>query len=184
MRKTPILFYPSNCRFIRPFISAFTPSALISALTSLALTSFTITTSRAQSVHQLDVRPDSADIKELVDQYAQSINKADSTLAYHLFAHTGTESFVHPAGFERGWPQINTNIYNTLRNLYSKRKWNITHERIWLFECAASVEIEWTMDVTLKKDNSALRFKGNETQLWAKLKGEWRLAQVHDSGIN
>ena len=175
MRPRPILFYS--------FISALTPSAFISALTSFALTSFTFTTSRAQSMHQLNVRPDSADIKELVDQYAQSINNADSTLAYQLFAHTGSESFVHLAGFERGWPQINTNVYSFLGDHYSKRKWNITHERIWLFECAASVEIEWTMDVTLKKDNSALRFKGNETQLWAKLKGEWKLAQVHDSGL-
>lgn len=162
MRKNLILFY-----------------SLISALTS-----FSVTTSCAQSVRQLNVRPDSADIKELVDQYAQSINNADSVLAYRLFAHTGLESFVHPAGFERGWPQINTNIYGLLANLYSGRKWNIVHERIWLFECAAAVEIEWTMDVTLKKGNSALRFKGNETQLWAKLKGEWKLAQVHDSGIN
>jgi hypothetical protein len=142
-----------------------------------------ILTSRAQEMHRLNVRPDSADIKELVDKYAESINDADSGLAYRLFGQVGAESFVHPGGFERGWRQIDTNIYRVLGSLYSRRKWNIIYERIWLFECAASVEIEWIMDVTLKKDNSTLQLKGKETQLWARLKGEWKLTQVHDSGF-
>ena len=161
MRKKLVLFYSLICGF----------------------TSFGITTSRAQEMHRLNVRPDSADIKELVDKYTESINNADSGLAYELFGRVGAESFIHPGGFERGWPRINTNIYSVLGNLYSKRKWNIVYERIWLFECAASVEIEWKMDVTQKKNNSALQLKGKETQLWAKLNGEWKLTQVHDSGI-
>ena len=161
MRKNLVLFYSLIC----------------------AITSFGITTSCAQEMHRLNVRPDSADIKELVDKYVQSINNADSGLAYRLFGQTGAEYFVHPGGFERGWQQINTNIYGILGSLYTRREWRILHERIWLFECAASVVIEWTMDVTVKKDNSALQLKGKETQLWAKLKGEWKLAQVHDSGI-
>jgi hypothetical protein len=45
------------------------------------------------------------------------------------------------------------------------------------------VEIEWILDATLKKDNNTFQLKGKETQLWAKLKGEWKLTQVHDSGI-
>ncbi len=145
---------------------------------------FWIAASRAQGIQQMKYfRPDSADIKELVDKYVQSINDADSGLAYGFFAHVGAESFVHPGGFEQGWRQINTNIYGVLGNQYSRRKWNIVYERIWLFECAASVEIEWMMDATLKKDNSTLQLKGKETQMWARLKGEWKLVQVHDSGI-
>jgi hypothetical protein len=142
-----------------------------------------VSNSRAQVIRQLNIRPDSADIKELVDKYIESINNADSGLAYGLFAHVGRECFVHPEGFEQGWGEINTNIYSVLGNLYSRRKWNIVHEQIWLFECAASVEIEWILDATLKKDNNTFQLKGKETQLWAKLKGEWKLTQVHDSGI-
>ncbi len=40
---------------------------------------FWIAASQAQVVQELkNIRPDSADIKELVDKYAQSINDADS----------------------------------------------------------------------------------------------------------
>lgn len=134
-------------------------------------------------MHQLNVRPDTADIQELVVKYAESINNADSGLAYTLFAQTGLESFVHPGGFEQGWKEISKNIYRVLGNRYAKRKWTIVYERIWLFECAISVEMEWVLDTTLKKDNTAQRTKGKETQLWAKLKGEWKLVQVHDSDI-
>jgi hypothetical protein len=139
--------------------------------------------SGAQVMHQLNVRPDTADIQELVVKYAESINNADSGLAYTLFAQTGLESFVHPGGFEQGWKEISKNIYRVLGNRYAKRKWTIVYERIWLFECAISVEMEWVLDTTLKKDNTAQRTKGKETQLWAKLKGEWKLVQVHDSDI-
>ena len=55
MRKKLVLFYSLICGF----------------------TSFGITTSRAQEMHRLNVRPDSVDIKELVHNMRNLINNAD-----------------------------------------------------------------------------------------------------------
>ncbi len=77
----------------------------------------------AQVVQNNNVSPDDIKIRELVNQYTESINNADSILGYTLFAHhRGTVSFIHARGDEHNWEEINHNIYKFLGDTYSKRK--------------------------------------------------------------
>jgi hypothetical protein len=151
-------------------------------LLSLTILLCAINSSHAQVVQNHNVSPDDIKIRELVNQYTESINNADSILGYTLFAHIGKVSFIHSRGDEHSWEEIKHNIYKFLGDTYSKRKLKIDSESVWLLECAAWVEIYYTFDATLKKDNSNIQVKYRETQLWIK-NDEWRLAVVHDSDM-
>jgi hypothetical protein len=95
-----------------------------------------IVSSQAQVVRNNNVSQDLVKIRELVDQYTESINNADSILGYLLFAHIGNISFIHSRGDEHNWGEINHNIYKFLGDTYSKRKLKIDYENVWLLECA------------------------------------------------
>ena len=142
-----------------------------------------VTSPYAQVVRNNNVSPDDVKIRELVDQYAESINNADSILGYTLFAHTGNVSFVHSKGDEHNWEDINHHIYKFLGDTYSKRKLKIDYEYVWLLECASWVELYCTFDATSKKDNSNVQVKYRETQFWRKINDEWRLSAIHRSDM-
>ena len=128
-------------------------------------------------------KPDYADVKAMVEKYGQSIINADSILAYSLFDHIAKVSFIHSRGDEHGWEDISRNIYKFLGDTYSTRKLTIDYENYWILECAARVELHYTFDGTLKKDNSNVQIKYRETQLWRREGDEWKLAEVHDSNM-
>jgi hypothetical protein len=136
---------------------------------------------QAQVVRRLNSTPDDAEIRALVDKYIESINNADSVLGYSFFAHIGRISFIHGGGEEQSWEEISKNVYKLLGERYSRRKLNVDYEDVWLLECAAMVEIHYTLEVTEKRDNSSVIFKIWETQMWRKINDEWRLAVVHNS---
>lgn len=130
-----------------------------------------------------NVRPDYADVKDMVEKYGTSIINADSILAYSLFDHIAKVSFIHARGDEHGWGEISRNIYKFLGDTYSTRKLTVDYEDYWILECAARVELHYTFDGTLKKDNSNVQVKYRETQLWRRESDEWKLAEVHDSNM-
>ena len=66
-------------------------------------------------------RADSILFNNLVTQYAQSINQADTVLASKFWSHTHEVSFINPRGNEYGWTGIK-NIYNMFRDNFSIRK--------------------------------------------------------------
>ena len=142
-----------------------------------------VTSPFSQVVRNNNVSPDDVKIRELVNQYTESINNADTILGYTLFAHIGNVSFIHARGDEHNWEDINHNIYKFLGDTYSKRKLKIDYEYVWLQECASWVEIYYTFDATINKDNSNIQVKYRETQLWTKINDEWRLSLVHDSDM-
>jgi ketosteroid isomerase-like protein len=135
----------------------------------------------ADSLHK--VLSDSSDIKARIEKYAESINNADTGLASGLFAHSEEVSFIHPMGHEHGWTEINNHIYKFFSEFFSKRKLNITNEHITVYCDTAWAEFYWVFDATFKKDNSPLQTKGIETQIWRKVKKEWRLVHVHYSNM-
>jgi hypothetical protein len=147
----------------------------------LAVILWANTFAHAQVVRQLNSTPDDAEIRALVDKYIESINNADSILGYSLFAHVGRVSFIHGGGEEQSWEEICKNVYKLLGERYSMRKLNVDYEDVWLLECAAMVEIHYTLEVTVKKDDSSVIFRIWETQMWRKMNNEWRLAVVHNS---
>ena len=50
-------------------------------------------------------------IKALIDKYAESVSKADTGLASELWSTNSEVSFIHPNGYEHGWEQVKTNVY-------------------------------------------------------------------------
>jgi len=126
---------------------------------------------------------DTSEISKLIVKYGESIDNADSVLAYKLFSHSTEVSFIHPRGYEHGWKEINRDIYNFFSTTFSKRKLNIFNEHINIYENVAWAEFYWVFDAVFKKDGSPLQTKGRETQIWRKINNEWHLVHVHYSNM-
>jgi len=126
-----------------------------------------------------------AAIRAVVDKYVQSIDDADTTLAREVWADSDGISFIHPLGHERGWIEIKSNLYEKImRDLLSSRKLNVQDVTVKLFGDAAVVEFYWVFDAKWRKDGSALRTQGRETQVLRKgARGKWELVHVHYSGM-
>ncbi len=126
---------------------------------------------------------DTSEIKTLIEKYAESIDNADTVLACTLFAYSEEVSFIHPRGHEHGWAEIKNHIYKFFDDFFSKRKLNIYNLHVHVYGDIAWAEFYWVFDATFKKDNSPLQTKGRETQIWRKIKNEWRLVHVHYSNM-
>ncbi|MBQ1454612.1 MAG: nuclear transport factor 2 family protein [Thermoguttaceae bacterium] len=123
-------------------------------------------------------------IRQLLDTYAQSINRTDIELAATIWKTDDDPIFIHPRGTERGWTQIVENFYGeTMGKLLDHRDLEIKNVNIDLFDDTAIVVFEWDFHATLRADNSPLVTHGRETQVLRKLNGMWRIAHVHYSGL-
>jgi hypothetical protein len=57
---------------------------------------------------------------ELIRQYEQSINDADTVLAAKIWEQTPEVSFIHPRGTEYGWIGVK-NVYKMFQDGFTKR---------------------------------------------------------------
>lgn len=126
---------------------------------------------------------DTDEIKNLIEQYAESINNADSVLGSQLFAPTGEVTFIHPRGHEKGWAQINESIYSFFGDNFSTRRLKTFNEKITLYDNTAWVEFYWVFDATFRSNNAPIQTKGRETQIWRKLNKKWQIVHIHYSGM-
>jgi ketosteroid isomerase-like protein len=124
---------------------------------------------------------DSAQIKSLIDLYAQSVDSADTVLASKLWFLDGDVSFIHPRGHEHSWTEIKENIYDFFATAFSLRKLDSFDEKITVIGDVAWTEFYWVFDATLKAGNTPIQTRGRETQIWRKTGKDWRLAHVHYS---
>jgi len=125
---------------------------------------------------------DSAIIHSKIEEYKESIDKADTLLGYQIWAHTPDISFIQPRGHQHGWQEINSGIYHFFANVFSKRALTIYNEEIHVYNEVAWVTFYWTFDANFKANNQTIQTKGRETQIWRKLDNEWHLVHVHYSG--
>jgi ketosteroid isomerase-like protein len=126
---------------------------------------------------------DSIQIKEMIDQYAKSIDDADTLLGARLWARTKEVSFIHPRGHEHGWEDIKNNIYKFFGSYFSKRKLNIQNIRISSYGDVAWTEFYWIYDATFKNGTTPIQTKGRESQIWKNINNEWLLVHVHYSSM-
>jgi ketosteroid isomerase-like protein len=134
--------------------------------------------------HQLFSQTKSTEnLRTLIDQYARSIDNADTILASRLFAHVQEVSFIQPRGHQRGWSEIRSQIYAFFGEQFSKRDLKISNEHINIYGNVAWAEFYWTFNATFKKGGEPLQTKGRETQIWRKTNGNWRLVHVHYSNM-
>ena len=57
------------------------------------------------------------------------------------------------------------------------------NEKVSVYGDVAWLTFEWVFDATLKVNNQKLQTKGRETQVWRKIKEEWKLVHVHYSNM-
>ena len=126
---------------------------------------------------------DSLVFKNLISQYAQSIEQADTMLASKLWAKTDDVSFIHTGGHEHGWSEVKSNIYGMFGRVFSTKKLNCFNEKVTVYGEVSLVEFYWIFDATIKMNNNHIQTKGRETQIWKKVNTEWRLVHVHYSGM-
>jgi ketosteroid isomerase-like protein len=122
-------------------------------------------------------------IKQLIEQYAESIGKADTLLGSKLFSHSPEVSFIQPRGEQHGWNEIRDQIYEFFHETFTRRKLNILKEHISIYGNVAWAEFNWVFDATFSKGGQTLQTKGRETQIWKKFDNEWRLVHVHYSNM-
>lgn len=124
-------------------------------------------------------------IRAVVDRYVVSIDTADSALARQVWSDRGDISFLHPLGHEQGWEQIKSNFYQkTMADLFTARTLTIRKIAIKPNGDSAIAEFYWEFNATWRKDGTALKTLGRETQvLWKDNTGTWKLAHVHYSGM-
>ena len=141
-------------------------------------------TPKSQAAKTTDTKAAEVEIKRLIEQYALSIDRADTKLGAQIWSTTKDVTFIHPRGHERGWEQVRRNFYEqTMGAFFSERKLNIHDVSIHVYpEGTAWAEFYWDFDAKLRKDGQPLKTTGRETQIFRKTPDGWRLVHVHYSG--
>ncbi len=137
-----------------------------------------------KSKSHLDIDPAVAEIKSIIDKYAQSVNDVDTELAAQIWSNSDDISFIHPRGHERGWEQVKSNFYEkTMGDRFSNRKLNIHHVVVHVLKDAAWAEFYWNFTARLRSDGSTLETAGRESQVYIKSESGWSIKHVHYSGM-
>ena len=123
-------------------------------------------------------KADDIEIRNLMDVYAETVNKADATLASQVWCGSAEESVTNPGGSWQGPQQINS-LYALLSDSYSERK--LTFDMVSIHSYVDFAWTEFTGDFTAKqrKDGAPFSFHAAETQIYRKLQGRWCLVHVH-----
>ena len=123
-------------------------------------------------------------IEQLLATYAESVNKADITLAATIWLTEGKPIFIHPRGTERGWGEITRNFYGiTMGDMFTKRELCLKDISIEVFGDTAVAIFLWDFYATVREDGSPLDTHGRETQVLRKIDGQWRISHVHYSNM-
>jgi ketosteroid isomerase-like protein len=131
-----------------------------------------------------DTDPDENKIKQLVANYAKSVDEADTTLAAQVWLDSPDVSFIHPLGHEHGFDQIKQNVYGHLMGeTFSERKLSPHDVSVHVHGDSAWVEFYWDFVAKFRKDGSPITTHGRETQVYWKMPNGWRLVHVHYSGM-
>lgn len=126
---------------------------------------------------------DTTEIKALIEKYKQSIDNADTVLASKLWAHTEEVSFISSRGHQHGWEEIKNHVYKLFTLIFSQQKLNSYNEKINIYNDVAWSEFYFEFNATLKEGMKPIQSKGIETQIWRKIRNEWRLVLVHTSDL-
>jgi ketosteroid isomerase-like protein len=146
----------------------------------IALVMFVAGVAAAGCGRQSDVE---AEIASLVAKYAESVNRADTKIAAEVWATGPDVTFIHPLGYEHGWEEVRTHVYEQLMGAtFSTRKLTIRNLVVHSTPSAAFAEFQWDFAATLKKDGAPQAASGRETQVYQYIDGRWRLVHVHFSG--
>jgi ketosteroid isomerase-like protein len=125
---------------------------------------------------------DESEIKQLIEDYKVSINKADTLLGARVWADVPEVSFIHPRGHEKGWKGVKDNFYGMFRTMFKTRDLKSNNETINIYNDVAWVEFYWVYDASFA-DGKVMQTKGRETQILKRIGNQWRIVHVHYSGM-
>lgn len=122
-----------------------------------------------------------AAVSALVEEYAQSVNEADTSLAGEVWLTSDGVSFTNPGGRQAGWDAIRQNIYErAMGESFSERVLTPGDVTVNVHGDTAVAEFEWVFDATRREDGVEVREEGWETQVYTRTEGgRWRLVHVH-----
>ena len=120
--------------------------------------------------------------KELLMNYAKSINECNIELAKEIWNQEDRISFIHPIGYEHNFDEIKENFYiKTMQQRFSKRDLRIRDLKYTIYENTAIVEICWDFYAHFIETNSDIIHKGRETQFLVLKNNEWKITHIHYS---
>lgn len=123
-------------------------------------------------------------IKGLIAKYAKSVDDADTALAAKVWSDSPDVSFIHPRGHERGWKAVKENVYeNLMGKTFSERKLTVKDIEVKVYGDSAVATFYWDFAAKMRRDGSALKTRGRETQVYHKGGRGWTLVHVHYSGM-
>lgn len=123
-------------------------------------------------------------IKQIIENYKTSINRADTIFAATFWLTNPEASFIHPRGHEKGWEQIKSGIYEMFGSRFTDRDLKSNNETIHVYGDMAVVEFYWVFDATFSGENPApMQTRGRETQVMKKFGDSWKIVHVHYSGM-
>ena len=129
-----------------------------------------------------NARKEEVAIKQLIDDYKVSINKADTLLGANVWADVPEVSFIHPREHEKGWKGVKDNFYGMFRTMFKTRDLKSSNEKINVYNDVAWVEFYWVFDASFT-DGKAMQTQGRETQILKKIDNQWRIVHVHYSAV-
>ena len=131
-----------------------------------------------------DPQASEAEIRGLVEKYAESISLADTEMGAEVWLESEDSTLVHPRGEERGWREIAHNFYSrTMGATFSQRTLTVKDVVAHMFGDSAVVLLNWEFTATRQADGVEINTKGRETQVFERMDGRWALVHVHYSGL-
>jgi ketosteroid isomerase-like protein len=125
---------------------------------------------------------DSAAIHHLLGQYAKAVDTVDLKLLAQIWSHSPEVSFINQLGEEHGFDAIQQNVFEKVTGgMFSTRDLTMHDVAIYVNGDSAWSEFRRDFHATLRKDGSAVTTHGDETQVYRKENGQWRLVHVHYS---
>lgn len=123
-------------------------------------------------------------VKQVLESYKTSINRADTTLASTFWLTTDQSSFIHPRSHEVGWENIKSGIYGMFGSRFTVRDLKSYNESFQLFGDMAVVTFYWIFDATYSGENpSDMQTRGRETMVIKKIGGIWKIVHIHYSSM-
>lgn len=128
---------------------------------------------------------DESAIRSLIAQYTASIDAADPRLGAEIWSTSANSTFIHPMGHERGWADIEANVYRKLMGgMFSERKLTARDISVHLQGDSAWAEFYWSFQAKLKANGAPFESQGRETQIFNRdPQRRWRLVHVHYSPL-
>jgi len=127
---------------------------------------------------------ETATILALIDKYAESVSRADTSLAAEIWSTDDAVTFIHPKGHEHGWEQVRTNVYEKLMGAaFTERKLTVHDVAVHVLGDTAWAEFEWDFAARRRSDGALVNTRGQETQIYRKTDRGWRIVHVHYSGV-